>query len=120
MKHDGIIVGAGHNGLGAATPLAPPRLKGVVVEEKDQGGGAVKTERPFTKVPQLATSTGAYLLGLMPPELVKLLELDLPLMRRDPHYFLPTSGRGYLLFGSDQESMRRQFIEFFSESDWRA
>ena len=34
--------------------------------------------------------TGAYLLGLMPPELMATLDLDLPLVRRDPHYFLPT------------------------------
>ena len=120
MSHDVIIVGAGHNGLVSATLLARRGLKVLVLEEKDQVGGAVKTERPFAKVPKLATSTGAYLLGLMPPELVKLLELDLPLLRRDPHYFLPTSGRGYLLFGSDRESMKRQFIDFFSEADWKA
>src|SRR5205823_212608 len=42
------------------------------------------------------------------------------LIRRDPHYFLPTLDRRYLLFGSDTESMRRQFIEFFSEQDWAA
>jgi len=35
---------------------------------------------------------GAYLLGVMPPELLQLLELDLPLRRRAPHYFLPTTG----------------------------
>lgn len=35
---------------------------------------------------------GAYLLGVMPPELLQLLELDLPLRRRSPHYFLPTTG----------------------------
>lgn len=35
---------------------------------------------------------GAYLLGVMPPELLQLLQLDLPLRRRSPHYFLPTTG----------------------------
>lgn len=35
---------------------------------------------------------GAYLLGVMPPELIKLLGIRLPLLRRDPHYFLPTIG----------------------------
>jgi phytoene dehydrogenase-like protein len=56
----------------------------------------------------------------MPPELVRKLGLDLPLLRRDPHYFLPTMGKRYLLFGSDQESMKRQFLDFFSEADWKA
>ena len=41
------------------------------------------------------------------------------LLRRDPHYFLPTTGDRYLLFGSDQAAMRAQFLSFFSEADWR-
>ena len=53
-------------------------------------GGAARTEQPFRKVPGLRQSTGSYLLGLMPPELEQLLDLRLPLVRRDPHYFLPT------------------------------
>lgn len=55
-------------------------------------GGAVKTEYPFRKVPGLGQSTGAYLLGVMPPELISLLNLNIPTLRRDPHYFLPTTG----------------------------
>ena len=117
---DVIIVGGGHNGLVSAILLARTGLKVVVLEEKDIVGGAAKTEFPFTKVPNLGTSTGAYLLGVMPPELIKTLGIELPLLRRDPHYFLPTTGKGYLLFGSDREAMRNQFISFFSEDDWLA
>src|SRR5204863_5338606 len=32
----------------------------------------------------------------------------------------PTLDRRYLLFGSDHMSMRRQFLDFFSEADWAA
>jgi len=117
---DVIVIGAGHNGLVSALMLARSGLSVSVLEDKEVVGGAVRTEYPFAKAPKLGTSTGAYLLGLMPPELPKLLELDLPLKRRDPHYFLPTTGRGYLLFGSDHASTRRQFVEFFSEADWQA
>lgn len=85
---DVVIVGAGHNGLVAATLLARSGLQvqyqshvlhvallfkfsrintSVLVvllqvrvfEEKDQVGGACKTEYPFTKAPNLGTSTGA-------------------------------------------------------------
>jgi hypothetical protein len=61
---------------------------------------------------------GAYLLGVMPPELLAVLGLELPLLRRDPHYFLPTPAGGsgkYLLLGSDREAARQQIVRFFSE-----
>ncbi len=117
---DVIIVGAGHNGLVASILLARAGLKVIVLEDKDVVGGAVKTEFPFQKVPKLGTSTGAYLLGVMPPELIKKLGVDFPVMRRDPHYFLPTTGKEYLMFGSDRAAMRQQFVSFFSEADWEA
>src|SRR5438270_8349937 len=117
---DIAIVGAGHNGLVAAVLLARQGLKVIVLEEKAGVGGAAKTEYPFAKAPRLGTSTGAYLLGVMQPELIAKLGARFKLIRRDPHYFLPTLDRRYLLFGSDAESMRRQFVECFSEQDWRA
>jgi phytoene dehydrogenase-like protein len=120
-KHvDAIIVGAGHNGLVAAILMARAGLNVEVYEERHMVGGAVRTEKPFKKAPDLATSTGAYLLGVMQPELLQRLGVDLPLKRRDPHYFLPTTGKGYLLFGSDQEAMKQQFLSFFSAQDWHA
>ena len=119
-KSDVVIVGAGHNGLVAAVLLARQGLSVTVLEEKDMVGGAVRTEYPFAKAPGLGTSTGAYLLGVMQPELIAKLGIDFPLHRRDPHYFLPTTGNRYLLFGSDRAAMRDQFISFFSEADWKA
>lgn len=83
---DAVVVGAGHNGLVAATLLAQQGLKVRtlsrefehlgsapyqtlkqclptaqvrVFEEKDTVGGACKTEYPFPRVPGLGTSTGA-------------------------------------------------------------
>jgi phytoene dehydrogenase-like protein len=117
---DVVVVGAGHNGLVAALMLARRKLEVVVVEDKEVVGGAARTERPFKKVPELSTSTGAYLLGLMPPELMRKLEVQIPVLRRDPHYFLPTTGKRYLLFGSDQAAMKEQFLAFFSQQDYRA
>jgi phytoene dehydrogenase-like protein len=120
LTADVVIIGAGHNGLVAAILLARAGLKVIVLEEKSVVGGAAKTEYPFAKAPKLGTSTGAYLLGVMPPELIAKLGLQLKLIRRDPHYFLPTTDRRYLLFGSDAAAMRQQFLTFFSEKDWKA
>lgn len=119
-RADVVIIGAGHNGLVAANILAKANKRVIVLEHKDVVGGAVRTEAPFSKAPGLRTSTGAYLLGLMPPELIKLLDIKLPTKRRDPHYFLPTEDGRYLLFGSDAQETKRQFIEFFSQGDWDA
>ncbi len=92
-RTDVVIIGAGHNGLVAAILLARAGLDVVVLEAASVLGGATRTERPFAKAPGLGQSTGSYLLGLMPPELLRTLDVDLPLLRRDPHYFLPTPGR---------------------------
>lgn len=117
---DVVVVGAGHNGLVAATLLARAGLDVTVLERADVVGGACRTETPFPRVPGLQASTGAYLLGLMPPELMATLGLDLPLVRRDPHYFLPTADGRHLLLGADREQAARLFAQFFTEADARA
>ena len=129
-RADVVVAGAGHNGLVAAALLARAGLAVTVLEAADVVGGACRTERPFGRAPGLSASTGAYLLGLMPPEIPALLELslgsgterstDIPVLRRDPHYFLPTLDGRYLLLGSDRAESRRLFAEFFTEADARA
>ncbi len=117
---DVVIIGAGHNGLVSAILLARAGLEVVVLEAADVLGGATRTERPFAKAPGLGQSTGSYLLGLMPPELLRTLDLDIPVLRRDPHYFLPTpgpAGSPHLLFGRDREATRAQLEKYFSARD---
>ncbi len=117
---DVLVVGAGHNGLVAALCAARAGLRVLVVERAPVIGGATRTEYPFPRAPELPHSTGAYLLGLMPPELLAKLDVQIPALRRDPHYFLPTQTEGYLLFGSDQAELERQFVAFFSRADFDA
>ncbi|MBY8870963.1 NAD(P)/FAD-dependent oxidoreductase [Micromonospora sp. PLK6-60] len=119
-RADVVIVGSGHNGLVSAILLARAGLDVLVLEAAEVIGGATRTENPFPKVPGLRHSTGSYLLGLMPPELLATLDVSIPVLRRDPHYFLPTPGglgSPYLLFGSDHAATRRQLTEMFSPAD---
>ncbi len=114
---DVAVIGAGHNGLVAALLLARAGRKVAVLERADVVGGAARTERPFARAPRLGASTGAYLLGLMPPELIDLLDITIPTVRRDPHYFLPSLDDGYLLLGADEDDNDRQLRERFSDAD---
>lgn len=115
-----VVIGAGHNGLVAAAVLAGAGGDVTVLDARDRVGGASVTERPFASAPELGASTGAYLLGLMPPEIMDELGLDLPLIRRDPHYFLPTTGATSILLGADASANARELVAAFGEHDLRA
>jgi len=104
----------GRNSARTARPSRPCARREIGYRRRGADGATIQDRA------EPLGSTGAYLLGLMPPELIRLLDIDIPVIRRDPHYFLPTTGKRYLLFGSDQRAMREQFISFFSEDDWRA
>lgn len=117
---DAIVVGAGHNGLVSALCMARAGLRVRVLEQAGVEGGACRTERPFERAPGVGQSTGAYLLGLMPPELAAELGIELPLIKRDPHYFLPTTNGRHLLIGSDRAATHAMLERFFSRRDAEA
>ena len=67
---DVIVVGAGHNGLVAALLLRRAGLDVLVLEDKADGRRRLPhRDSRSRRRPSSRTSTGAYLLGLMPPEL---------------------------------------------------
>jgi len=119
-RYDVIVVGGGHNGLISAKFMSDQGLKVLVLEANPVFGGACRTEYPFKKAPKLGASTGAYLLGPMPPKLYQMLDMKLKPIKRDPHYFLPTRGSESLLLGSNDQANRDQILKMFSKQDWDA
>jgi phytoene dehydrogenase-like protein len=71
---DAVVVGGGHNGLAAAAYLARAGRSVVVLERREQVGGACTLERPFTD-PRFVVSPCAYLVGLLHPVVIEELRL---------------------------------------------
>jgi len=88
---DVVVVGGGHNGLTAAAYLARAGRSVLVLEAREQLGGAATLARPFSD-PGFLISPCAYLVGLLHPLVVSELELgrhgfDLVLL--DPSLWCP-------------------------------
>src|SRR6188472_957537 len=74
-RWDAVIVGGGHNGLTAAAYLARAGRSVLVLERRDQLGGACTLEQPFSN-PGYLVSPCAYVVGLLDQAVVRELELE--------------------------------------------
>ena len=72
-RYDAIVIGGGHNGLVHAAYLGRAGKKVVVLERRPVVGGAATTEEV---IPGYKFLTGAYLISLLRPDVIR--ELDLP------------------------------------------
>ena len=92
-QYDVVIAGGGHNGLVAAASLARSGLAVLVLERLDHVGGAAVSAQAF---PGHAArlSRYAYLVSLMPQQLVADLDLDISLAPRTTASYTPTMRDG--------------------------
>ncbi|MEE8508071.1 MAG: FAD-dependent oxidoreductase, partial [Myxococcota bacterium] len=99
--YDAIIIGGGHNGLACAAYLARAGMEVLVLERRDLLGGASSTEEIW---PGYRISSAAYVLSLMPPEIVAELELERHGYRvsiLDPDYWVPFPDGTHLTLWGD-------------------
>lgn len=119
FERDVVVIGGGHNGLACAAYLARAGLDVLVLERRDILGGAAATEEPW---PGYRVSSAAYVVSLMPPQVVRDLELErfgYEVSIITPDYFVPfPDGTSLTLWGDVVRDA--QGIARFSETDAEA
>jgi phytoene dehydrogenase-like protein len=111
-KYDVVILGAGHNGLVAATYLGRAGLSVLLLEKNDYIGGATTSQKVFPDY-DARLSRYSYLVSLFPEKIIRDLGLRLELRRRTTGSFTPYIKDGHddgLLLSNVSEEQSRQSI----------
>src|SRR5216110_2003614 len=113
-KYDVVILGAGHNGLVAASYLGRAGLSVLLLEKNDYIGGATTSQKVFPDY-DARLSRYSYLVSLFPEKIIRDLGLNLELRRRATGSFTPYIKRaqhdGLLLSNVDREVGRKSMID---------
>src|SRR5205085_1461918 len=113
-KYDVVILGAGHNGLVAASYLGRAGLSVLLLEKNNYIGGATTSQKIFPEY-DARLSRYSYLVSLFPEKIVRDLGLNLELRRRTTGSFTPyvKNGNhdGLLLSNVDEEQNRRSISD---------
>jgi phytoene dehydrogenase-like protein len=113
-KYDVVILGAGHNGLVAASYLGRAGLSVLLLEKNDYIGGATTSQRVFPDY-DARLSRYSYLVSLFPEKIIRDLGLNLELRRRGIASCTPYTNHGHqgalLLSNVDEAVSRRSMFE---------
>jgi phytoene dehydrogenase-like protein len=109
-QYDVVILGAGHNGLVAASYLGRAGLSVLLLEKNDYIGGAATSQKLFPDY-DARLSRYSYLVSLLPEKIIRDLGLNLELRRRATASFTPYVNHGQhdgLLLSNVNEEVSRQ------------
>jgi phytoene dehydrogenase-like protein len=111
-RKDAVIIGGGHNGLVAAAYLAKQGLDTLVCERREVTGGAAVSEHPFG--PGYTVTSLSYVVSLLPPDLVRDLQLDRHGYHVYPQgpYFAPHTDGRYLRLPDDPVARHAEIAKF--------
>jgi phytoene dehydrogenase-like protein len=111
-RKDAVVIGGGHNGLVAAAYLAKQGLDTLVCERREVTGGAAVSEHPFG--PGYTVTSLSYVVSLLPPDLVRDLQLDRHGYHVYPQgpYFAPHTDGRYLRLPDDPVARRAELAKF--------
>ncbi|MFV0524164.1 MAG: phytoene desaturase family protein [Acidimicrobiales bacterium] len=105
-RYDAVVVGAGHNGLTAAAYLARAGRSVLVVERSAVVGGAARSAVVFPDH-DVRVSAYAYLVSLLPDQIIGELGLDVELRTRSVSSYTPVGDGGVLVDAADPERTAR-------------
>src|SRR6202011_4249093 len=113
-SYDVVILGAGHNGLVAASYLGRAGLSVLLLEKNDYIGGATTSQKVFPDY-DARLSRYSYLVSLFPEKIIRDLGLNLELRRRATGSFTPyiKNGQqdGLLISNVDEGQSRRSIVD---------
>jgi phytoene dehydrogenase-like protein len=117
--YDAIVIGGGHNGLTSGAYFARAGARTVVLEARTKTGGAADTSAPFPDHPEIKVTTYSYVMSLMPPTIIRELELKrhgYDVTPFGPYYQAYPDGRAVTVY-ADDASKSHDSIAQFSKRD---
>ncbi|MBA2622214.1 MAG: NAD(P)/FAD-dependent oxidoreductase [Chthoniobacterales bacterium] len=118
-QYDVIVLGAGHNGLVAASYLGRAGISVLLLEKNNYIGGATTSQKVFPDY-DAHLSRYSYLVSLFPEKIIRDLGLNLELRRRTTGSFTPYVRDGKhdgLLLSNGSEKVSRESVRRLTGSE---